>query len=368
MSGSAWLNGGATEEVAPGSEQPDRELALDLYRKLTLIRTFERATAAAYGRGQIHGTHRSSLGQEAVPIGVCHALRTDDVVATGLRSVGDILARGGEPRRLMAELFGKATGLCGGRGGALHLTDAAHGVVGGTAVMTANAPVAVGLAIAARNAGRGAVVVCFLGDRATNQGVFHESMNAAALQNLPIAFVGINNAPEDAATSLAEHTAAESMAALAATHGIRSEIVDGSDVVGVYQSAAAVVDRLRGGEGPAFLECRCYPLGEPSRAQVEAWMEAMRRSGRFEGLLTVKKREIGKTELAPPPHWLEADPVRRLERRIGEGEAERAELAALRASAESIVQDALEFAERSPEPAPDTAQLNVFATPELGVR
>jgi TPP-dependent pyruvate/acetoin dehydrogenase alpha subunit len=348
--GSRWLTAGA---AIPADEVTtvEADLALDLHRGLLLVRAFEQATAVAYGRGQIHGTHRSSLGQEAVPVGVCHALDERDLVAPGLRGVGDLLARGGDPELLMAELFGKATGLCGGRAGALHLSDPSRGVIGGFAVMTANVPIAIGLALAVRAAGDDGVVVCFIGDRATNQGVFHESMNAAALHRLPIICVGVNNAPDDAATSLGEHTAAASMAALAAVHGIASEIIDGTDVIAVYGAAAAAVRRARDGEGPSFLECRCFPIGEPSRAQTEAWTAAMRRTGHFEGLLAVKKREIGRSELTPPPEWLDGDPITRLERRIlGDGLASDVQLRDLRAHVDALVESAVAYAVDAPEP------------------
>ena len=346
-----WLTGGLA--TRPGEVPPvDRDRAVELYRTMLLVRTFERATAAAYGRGEIHGTHRSSYGQEAVPVGVCSALGEHDLVAPGLRSVGDILAKGGSPHRLMAELFGKQTGLCGGRAGALHLSDRSCGVIGGFGVMTANVPIAVGLAVAVRAAGHGGVAACFVGDRATNQGVFHESMNAAALHRLPMICVGVNNAPDDASTSLHEHTAAASMAALAAVHGIAAEIVDGTDVLAMHAAADRAVRRARDGVGPSFLECRCFPLGEPSRAQTEQWVDAMRRSGRFEGLLAVKKREIGRTELPAPEAWIEGDPVTRLERRIAAGRfATGEELRDVRAAIDGLVEAAVEFARSSPEPA-----------------
>jgi TPP-dependent pyruvate/acetoin dehydrogenase alpha subunit len=364
---SEWLTGGSPPAGASGTTI-DSQLALDLYRKLRLLRTFERASAAAYGRGQIHGTHRSSYGQEAVPVGVCHALRPGDLVSPGLRSVGDILARGGDPASLMAELFGRATGLCGGRAGALQLSDVSHGVIGGFAVMTANVPMAVGMAIATRAAGKGDVVVCFIGDRATNQGVFHEAMNAASLHRLALICVGVNNAPADASTSLGEHTAADSMAALAAVHGIAAEIVDGTDVVAVHEAAAGAVQRARDGAGPSFLECRCFPLGEPSRAQTQQWIDTMRRSGRFEGLLAVKKREIGRAEPTPPAEWLAGDPIDVLERRIlTAGLASSAELRDIDAELAAIVDGAVERAAGSPQPLLSEG-VGVFASSDGGDR
>lgn len=343
------------------SDAVDPALGLELLRKLLLLRTFDKAAADAYGRKEIHGTYRGSMGQEGIQVGLCHGLRDDDYVSPGLRAVGDILAKGGDPNRLMAELYGRRDGLCGGRGGALHLADAEHGVIGGFAVMTANVPMALGLALEAMVSGNGRVVVCFMGDRATNQGVFHESMNIAALLSLPVVYVGINNAPEDASTTLDEHTAADSMAALAAVHGIDAQIVDGTDVVSVHETAVAVVERLRNGEGPAFLECQCFPLDEPSREQTQRWLEDMRTTGVYEGILAVKKRQIGVAALTPPDHWLAGDPITKVEARLRAAGVTDEQLEAVRADVQATVDAAVAFAAASPAPDPATATEGVFA-------
>lgn len=345
----------------------DRELALTLYRKMCLLRHFDEAAAAAYGRQQIHGIYRGAMGQEAISVGICHALRRGDYVYPGLRGIGDTLAKGADPRLLMAELFGKSTGLGGGRGGSLHFADVAHGVMGVFAVMTANVPLATGTALAAQITESGAVTVCFFGDRATNEGVFHESMNIAALLKLPALFVGINNAPEDAGVSLREHTAAESMAALARVHGIPSEIIDGTDVLHVYDRAVAIVKDLRSGQGPYFLECQCFPLDEPSRAQTEEWKAEMRRTGEYVGMVFFKKSKVGKLELKVPESWLQADPLRKLEALLlTQGLAGEGDLATIRADVRGLVAEAVAFAEQSPEPSAETARSGVFAGAQQG--
>jgi TPP-dependent pyruvate/acetoin dehydrogenase alpha subunit len=340
----------------------DSGLALVLYESMSLLRAFDVAGSAAYGRKEIHGTYRGSRGQEAIPVGVCAALEERDFVFPSLRAVGESLARGTDPRRLMAELFGRSNGVAGGRGGSLHLADTAHHVMGAFGVLTANVPLATGSALAAHVAETGAVTVCFFGDRATNEGVFHESLNAASLLHLPVLYVGINNAPQDADETVAEHTAAGSMVHLAQAHRIRAEAIDGTDVLSVFGHAADVVTDLRAGRGPHFLECRCFPLDEPSRDVVEGWKEEMRRSGHYTGLLALKKSKIGTAELRPPEHWLEGDPITRLEQHIlVNGIASEADLAAIRDAVRRVIDESVSFARESPEPDPQTAAVGVFA-------
>jgi pyruvate dehydrogenase E1 component alpha subunit len=323
---------------------------------MCLLRAFDVAGMAAYARKEIHGTYRGARGQEAIPVGVCAALDQRDYVFPSLRGVGDSLARGTDPRLLMAELFGKRTGLAGGRGGSLHLADTAHGVMGVFGVLTANVPMATGSALAAQITGSGTVTVCFFGDRATNEGVFHESMNVAALRKLPVLYVGINNAPEDASTPLTAHTAAGSMAALARVHGIAAEVVDGTDVLDVYERAVAVVEQLRSGRGPYFLECQCFPLDEPSKAQIDEWKAEMQSTRQYTGMLMFKKSKIGNVELSPPEHWLRGDPLLKLQAVLDDGELEM-----IREDVRRVIDDAVTFARQSPEPDASTASSGVFA-------
>ena len=340
----------------------DRTIALRLYRQMCLLRAFDAAGSAAYARKEIHGTYRGAKGQEAIPVGVCAALEERDYVFPSLRGVGDALARGAEPRLVIAELFGKSTGVAGGRGGSLHLADASHHIMGAFGVLAANVPLATGSALAAKLSDSGAVTVCFFGDRATNEGVFHESMNAAALLKLPVLYVGINNAPEDADGSLAEHTAAGSMVALAKVHGIHAEAIDGTDVLTVYDRARALVENLRHSNGPSFLECQCFPLDEPTRAQVQEWKDEMRHTGTYTSMLLLKKSKIGTTELAPPAHWTAGDPVTRFEAfALEHGMATSADLAAIRDDARREIDEAVAFARESPEPDPASATIGVFA-------
>jgi pyruvate dehydrogenase E1 component alpha subunit len=230
------------------------------------------------------------------------------------------------------------------------------------AVMTANIPLATGTALAAQIKNSGAVTVCFFGDRATNEGVFHESMNIAALLKLPVLYVGINNAPKDAEIWFGEHTAAESMAALANVHGIPSEVIDGTDVLNVYRRALAIVEDLRSGQGPYFLECQCFPLDEPSRAQIEEWREAMKQTGQYEGMLRLKKSKVGKVEMRPPDHWLQGDPLLKLgEHLVNEKVASEGDLETIRADVRKVVEDAVAFAEKSPYPRAETALTGIFA-------
>jgi pyruvate dehydrogenase E1 component alpha subunit len=187
-------------------------------------------------------------------------------------------------------------------------------------------------------------------------------MNAASLLQLPVLYVGINNAPEDADDSVSEHTAAGSMVALAKVHGIAADAIDGTDVLSVYARAASIVHDVRHGRGPYFLECRCFPLDEPSRVQVQEWKDKMRRSGQYTGMLTLKKSKIGTTELRPPDHWLRGDPLLKLETHVlTEGLATEEDLATLRDDVRLVIEEAVMFARESPEPDPATAPTGVFA-------
>jgi TPP-dependent pyruvate/acetoin dehydrogenase alpha subunit len=187
-------------------------------------------------------------------------------------------------------------------------------------------------------------------------------MNVASLLELPVLYVGIHNAPEDADGSLDEHTAAGSMAALATVHGIPADVIDGTDVLNVYARAVAVVEQLRAGRGPNFLECRCFPLDEPSRAQVQEWKDEMRRAGQYTSMLTLKKSKIGTTELRPPDHWLDGDPLLKLENHVvTQGIVTDQDLAVIREDVRRVVDEAVAFARVSPEPEPQSARVGTFA-------
>jgi TPP-dependent pyruvate/acetoin dehydrogenase alpha subunit len=227
-----------------------------LYRTVRLIRRFEQRAIELVRAGHIVGGTHPYIGQEGVAAGVCAALRAGDMLTSTHRGHGHVLARGADPARLLAELCGRVTGLNAGRGGSMHAADLSLGILGANGIVGAGAPMAVGAAWAARQAGTDAVAVAFFGDGALNQGVLLESINLAALRSLPVVFVCENNGY---AISLAVNDGvAGTVTGRATAFGVPARTVDGSDPVVVHDAARDAVARARAGGGPSFLECVAY--------------------------------------------------------------------------------------------------------------
>jgi TPP-dependent pyruvate/acetoin dehydrogenase alpha subunit len=252
---------------------------LDAYARMLLIRQFETAMHRLFLKGEVHGTTHLYAGQEAVAVGVCMSLRADDYAAGTYRGHGHALAKGTDPEPLIAEMLGRATGVCGGRAGSMNVIDLAHGLVGCYGIVGGSIAAAVGAGLSAARQGR--VAVCFFGDGAANQAYFHEGMNMAAVMKLPVVFVCENNLYAEF-TPMAQATAGADIAGRAQGYGIPSAVVDGNDVWAVSEAAAEAVDRARAGSGPTLLECRTYrhyghSKGDPapyrSKEEVEEWLE-----------------------------------------------------------------------------------------------
>ena len=244
-----------------------------------LIRAFEESVSELVGTGEVVGLVHVSIGQEASAVGVCDVLEARDRVYTGHRAHGHVLARGADPAAVMAELMGKATGLCGGKGGSMHLVDVAHSVLEATGVVGGTIPLALGTALALRETEPGAVAVVFFGDGAVQAGYFHESLNIAALWKLPVLLVCENNGYAEF-TPRSAHTPVERVTRHAETYGVDARTVDGNDVVAIREAAAALVAPLRSGGGPALLECLTYRMrghyeGDPAKyreaSEVAEW-------------------------------------------------------------------------------------------------
>lgn len=251
-----------------------------LLKSMLRIRRFEARCAELYTQEKIRGFLHLYDGEEAVSVGVCAALRDDDAVVATYREHGQALARGVPMGAVLAEMYGKAEGCSGGRGGSMHLFDARRNVYGGNAIVGGGLPLAVGLALAARMQGRDTVTACFFGDGAAAEGEFHESLNLAALWRLPVLFVCENN-QYARGTALRYSHAATELHTRARSYGLPAEVVDGMDVVAVEAAARHAVAGLRDGGGPHFLECRTYRFRAHSmfdaqlyrdKAEVEAWM------------------------------------------------------------------------------------------------
>lgn len=306
-----------------------------IYRALRLIRRAEEEVARIYPSDKIKSPVHLSIGQEAVSVGVCDILRADDVVAPTYRGHAAYLAKGGPLRGLFAELYGKATGVAGGKGGSMHLIDMSHNVLGASAVVGTTIPVAVGYALALKRTKTDRVSVTFFGDGATEEGVFAESLNFAALQKLPVLFVCENNYYA-IHTPITRRWATNRLCERVATYGIPVHQVDDSDVFKLRELAAAAVDRMRRGEGPSFIECRTYRWREHVGPN-EDYDQGYRAREDFH-------------------RWLKDDQMERVGRMISDESRSQID-----SEIELDIADAVEFAEASPFPAIDQLYANVFA-------
>ena len=231
--------------------------ARERFDRMTLIRAFELRVSELYRDGEIPGFVHTSLGQEAVAVGVCAALRADDYIATTHRGHGHCLAKGADPDGMMAELFAKETGLCRGKGGSMHVADPRKGILGANAIVGASIPLAVGAGLSSKLLGQDRVAVAFLGEGAVNQGAFHEAANLAAIWDLPVLLVCENNLYSEFSDSRRMARVA-GVAARASAYGIDACAVDGNDVEAVYEAAVTAVATCRAGSGPVLLEAQTY--------------------------------------------------------------------------------------------------------------
>jgi TPP-dependent pyruvate/acetoin dehydrogenase alpha subunit len=251
------MAGTQTERAHERKDEPGESPAeyLDRYGRMRLIRRFEQEIQRLFLKGDVHGTTHLSAGQEAVPVGVCSALRPDDYVAGTYRGHGHALAKGTDPEALVAEMLGRITGVCGGRAGSMNVIDLEHGLVGCFGIVGGSIAAATGAAISAQRQGR--VAVAFFGDGASNQGYFHECLNWAEVFDLPVVYVCENNFYGEF-TPMASVTAGGEIGIRAASFGMQSQVVDGNDLWAVREAALEAVGRARGGEGPTLLECQTY--------------------------------------------------------------------------------------------------------------
>jgi pyruvate dehydrogenase E1 component alpha subunit len=275
-----------------------------LYGTMCRIRAFEREAASAHHEGLIPGVVHLSIGQEAVAAGVCAALRPDDYVTSTHRGHGHCLAKGADAIAMMAELMGRAGGICGGKGGSMHVADFAAGVLGANGVVAGGIGIAVGAAQAARLLGRDAVVVCFFGDGAVNRGPFLEGLNWAALHRLPVLFVCEDNDFAAFSRPLAT-TAGAGAAARAEAIGVRAVAVDGNDALAVAELARTLVARCRGGDGPAFLHAPTYRLSGHTSVDQAPYRDAAEHARR-EALDPLPRLRAALRARGCPEHVLDA--------------------------------------------------------------
>jgi pyruvate dehydrogenase E1 component alpha subunit len=312
---------------------------IDMYTCMVRIREFETLVNELFLAGKLPGFVHLYSGEEAVAVGVMTALRKDDFIASTHRGHGHVIAKGGDVKAMISELFGRATGYCRGKGGSMHIADFELGMLGANGIVGAGIPLATGAAFASQYKGNDSVAVSFFGDGAANRGTFHEALNLAAVWNLPVVYVCENNVygewtRQEDAMKLCD------IAGRARSYGMPASAVDGNDVVVVYQAAVEAVGRARRGEGPSLIECKTW-----------------RQGAHFAG-------DPG-LERDPAEHraWLKKDPIPRCARQIlKNGYATDADLERITMAARAEMAEAVEYAESSP--LPDSAEVltDVFAT------
>lgn len=314
------------------------EILLRSYRMMLLIRRFEEVVADAFAEGHVVGTAHFCIGQEASAVGAIEALRPGDLVTSNHRGHGHFLARGADPGRLMAELFGRATGYARGRGGSQHVADFSIGFLGSHGITAGMIPVATGAALSQKQLDTGRVVVAFFGDGATGQGAFHEAVNIGAAWDLPIIYLCENNLYA-MSTPVAESFKVPSVADRACAYGIPGVSVDGNDVEAVYETVLEAAARARAGDGPTLVEALTYRHCGHSKSD-----ECFYRTDEEEQC------------------WLDRDPLTVAEERIIDLRiATASELDAIVDEVEREIEQALRFARESPEPDPATVTEDLFA-------
>jgi pyruvate dehydrogenase E1 component alpha subunit len=309
---------------------------LQLYRNMALIRRFEEGVAEAYAEGFIGGFTHLYIGQEAVATGAISALNHDDYVIGTYRDHAHALVRETSARALMAELYGRATGVCKGKGGSMHFCDPERYFMGGYAIVGGNLPLAVGLALSIQMRNEDRVVMAFLGDGASNQGVFHESLNMAKLWELPVIFLVENNF-YGIATDVRISSAFNEIHRKAQGYGMPGHVVNGMDVIAVREECEEVVKYVRHGSGPVLIEARCY------RYQGHSMTDP----GRY--------RSQAEADL-----WRKRDPIPRLAKQLVQQGLDASRLDAIQREVDELVQDAMRFAESSPEPSPEALYEDLY--------
>jgi len=309
-----------------------------MLRTMLLIRAFEEKAEELYGAGLVHGTMHLSIGQEAVAVGICEALRPDDYILSTHRGHGHCLAKGADVRRMMAEFLGKETGYCRGRGGSMHIADLESGNLGANGIVAGGLPIAAGVGLSIQIRRTGQVCVAFFGDGAANEGAFHESLNLASIWELPVVFVCENN-QYAMSMPVRQSMRVERIADRACAYGIPGRTVDGMDVLAVFAAAQEAVARARQGHGPTLLECVTYRYRGHSKSDRQRYRS---------------REEVQR--------WRARDPIEQLRRLLessgvfGGGEYER-----LVREVREQVEEAVRFAEASPEPDPAALLEAVYA-------
>lgn len=327
-------------EAPPGLT---REQQLEMYRKMLTIREFEIAVMELWRQNIIYGIAHSYEGGEAIAVGACAALREQDIITSTHRGHGHVIAKGGDVSRMMAELMGKQAGYCHGKGGSMHIAAVDKGMLGATGIVGSGMPIAVGAGLSAQVLNKDHVTVCFHGDGATNQGVWHESINLSAAWNLPVVFLCENN---QWAISCPYERAARNtnIADRAIGYGIPGVTVDGFNPFAVYAAVREAAGRARDGDGPSLVVAKHF---------------------RYVGHFVADDQHY--RELSSVEPWERLDPVVRMSRYLVEsGTATEDEIATIKAEVAKASAEAIEFGKQAAEPAPDQLYADLYAPDDLG--
>jgi pyruvate dehydrogenase E1 component alpha subunit len=316
-----------------------KEVLLDLHHRMVRIRRFEEAAGDLSDQGKLAGIIHLYVGEEAVAAGVMAHLGDQDQITSTHRGHGHCVAKGGDFKRMMAELFGRSTGYCRGKGGSMHIADLDIGILGANGIVGGGPPIAVGSAWANKYRDNGNVTCCFFGDGASNEGTFHEAANMAALYKLPLVFICENNGYGEF-TPQRNHQAVKDIADRAVGYGMPGVVVDGMDVVAVYEAAGEAIERARRGEGPSLIECKTYRFYDH-----------------------VGKRGMGVSYRTDDEvmEWRRRDPIELFEGRLAEqGILSADEAKAVHDRVSAQLQEAISFAESSPLPDPSEVLTDVY--------
>jgi pyruvate dehydrogenase E1 component alpha subunit len=316
-----------------------KDKLLWIYERMRLIREFENRAADLFAQGKVPGFVHLYAGEEAIAVGICALLTDRDFITSTHRGHGHCISKGVDIKAMMAELYGKATGSCNGKGGSMHIADVTKGMLGANGIVGAGGPLACGAGLTAKVKGTDQVTICFFGDGASEQGTMHESMNLASIWKLPVIFVCENNGFAQTTPSR-YHCAAEDIADRATGYNIPGFSVDGTDLFAVYEAAGEAIARARRGEGPTLIECKAF-----------------RYYGHFQGdNLSYYTEEDKANQKA-------RDPIEKFAKRVVERQLlSETELAEIDARAKKVLDEAVQFAEQSPYPALDAILTDVYVS------
>ncbi len=319
----------------------EKERFLWMYRKMQEIRQFETRVVELFAGGNIPGFVHSYLGEEAVAVGTTANLKDTDYITSTHRGHGHLIAKGGRLNEMMAELYGKATGYCKGKGGSMHIADVDLGILGANGIVGGGFTIAAGAGLAASLQKKDDVTVCFFGDGASNQTTFHEGLNIASIWDLPVVFVCENNL-YGISMSQERHQRIKDVSDRAVAYGIPGVSVDGNDVLAVHEAVGEAVKRARNGDGPSLVECKTY-----------------RHRGHFEGDPTVYRSD------SEVKIWKDKDPIERFRKKLLEIDAvSETELDKLDQEVAQAVEEAVAFAQSGAFPKPEDAVVNVYTDME----